>query len=265
MPDGMTARARARARTVDALRAGGVVAAEDEADDLMRAAASAGDLASMVARRLAGEPTAWITGRADFLGVDVVVDPGVYVPRWKTEALACHAIDHLPAGGTALDLCTGSGAVAAFLAHGRPEARVVGTDVDEAAVRCARRNGIEAYRGDLFGPVPAVLRAAVDVIVSVPPYVPDGMLRLLPPDVTAHEPLSALGGGPDGLSVARRIVAASRHWLRSGGWLVIEAGLDQIGQLERVFLEHGFLLDGVIEDGDGDPAGVCGSTGVGTF
>lgn len=251
-----------RTGTVAALRAGGVVAAEEEADDLIAAARSHAALASMVARRLRGEPTAWIIGRVDFLGVTIQLDPGVYVPRWKTEALALHALDHLAPGGTAADLCTGSGAIGSFLARRRPGARVVGTDVDELAVRCAGRNGIEVFAGDLFDPLPEALRGTVDVVVSVPPYVPDGMLQFLPPDVTAHEPLRALSGGADGLAVASRIVESSPGWLRAGGSLVVEVGVDQMGQLKRLFAQHGLRPHAVIEDGDGDPAGVCGSTPV---
>jgi len=249
-----------RASTVEVLRAGGLVAAEEEADDLIAAARSDADLAAMVARRLAGEPTAWITGRAAFWGMEVGVDAGVYVPRWKSEALAAHALAHLPARGTAVDLCTGSGAIAAFLAHRRPDSRVIGTDVDEAAVRCAERNGVEAYAGDLLDPLPSAVRGSVDVVVAVPPYVPDGMLRFLPPDVTAREPPHALRGGDDGLAVVRRIVASSAGWLRAGGSLGVEVGVDQIRPLERLFVQHDFRLHTVIEDGDGDPVGVCGST-----
>lgn len=249
-----------RPRTVDALRAGGLVAAEEEADDLIAAARSPAELAAMVARRLDGEPTAWITGRTRFCGLTIRVDHGVYVPRWKTEMVAAHALAHLPPGGTAVDLCTGSGAVGAVLARRSPASQVLGTDLDALAVACAEANGVDARAGSLFDPLPRDLRGAVDVVVAVPPYVPDGMLRLLPPDVTATEPLRALSGGDDGLRVARRIVEAGPGWLRAGGSLVVEVGVDQIVPLEALFVRHGFRLHAVIEDGDGDPAAVCGST-----
>ncbi len=249
-----------RAHTVDALRAGGLVAAEDEADDLIAAARSPAELAAMVARRLGGEPTAWITGLARFCGLTMRVHRGVYVPRWKSELLVAHALAHLPHGGTAVDLCTGSGAIGAVLARQSPASRIFGTDVDASAVACAEANGVDARTGSLFEPLPHGLRGAVDVVVAVPPYVPDSMLRLLPPDVTATEPLHALSGGDDGLAVARRIVEAGPGWLRAGGSLVVEVGVDQIEPLEALFVQHGFRLHAVIEDGDGDPAGVCGST-----
>ena len=116
----------------------GFVAPQDEADDLI--ADAAGDavlLRAVVERRLTGEPLAWITGHVQFCEVDVRVDAGVYVPRWQSEALARRAVARLPAGGTAIDLCTGSGAIAKVLTTARPRARVVATDVDRRAVACA--------------------------------------------------------------------------------------------------------------------------------
>src|SRR5437867_2356239 len=119
-----------RSETIDALRAAGVVGAERDADDLLAAATTADELAVMVARRLRGEPTPWIVGSTRFLGHDIEIRTGVYVPRWHTEHVARHAARHLPADGIAVDVCTGSGAVGAFLARVRPGSRVVGTDVD---------------------------------------------------------------------------------------------------------------------------------------
>src|SRR5690606_9599696 len=122
----------------------GFVAADDEADELLaRASGDAELLASLVERRLTGEPLAWITGSVTFCDLEIRVDPGVYVPRWQTEALAGRAIERLPPAGVAVDLCTGSGAIAATVAAARPKARVVGTDVDERAVACAATNGVE--------------------------------------------------------------------------------------------------------------------------
>jgi release factor glutamine methyltransferase len=238
-----------------------VVAAEEEADELLAAAGSAAELAAMLARRLDGEPTAWITGRTTFLGIGLGVDAGVYVPRWKTEAVARHALAHLPVGGNAVDLCTGSGAIAAFLARHRPNARVVGTDIDPLAVACARSNGVEAYAGNLFDPVPQELLGTLDLVVAVPPYVPDAMLRFLPRDVVAHEPAHALAGGGDGLVVAEQLVSSSVDWLHHDGSLVIEVGVDQVEQVAGLMAPHGLVLHEVVHDGDGDPSGVCASLG----
>lgn len=249
-----------RVAAVAVLRQAGLMAAEEEADDLIAAAAAAGDeagLQAMVARRLAGEPTAWIVGRVDFLGVEVRIEPGVYVPRWKSEQVARHALAHLPDDGVAVDLCTGSGALAAFLRQQRPRAWVAATDVDPAAVACARRNVVDAHVGDLFDPLPATLAGRVDVVAAVPPYVPDDMLALLPRDVVGREPRHALAGGGDGLDVVERIIEAAGRWLRPGGAVVVEAGIDQVALLADRMVHHGLVVHDVVVDGDEDACGVC--------
>src|SRR4051794_30852448 len=125
----------------------GFVAADEEAAELVEAAGGErGRLDAMVARRLTGEPLAWITGWADFCGRRITIHPGVYVPRWQTEPMVERALERLPNRGTAIDLCTGSGAVATVL--GAKAARVVASDLDPKAVACARANGVEAYAGD---------------------------------------------------------------------------------------------------------------------
>ena len=121
----------------------GFVAAEEEARELSERAA--GDLElldALVRHRLTGEPLAWITGRASFCGIEIRVDPGVYVPRWQSEPLARRAVERLPAAGTAIDLCTGSGAIAKVLSIQQPEALVLATDLDQLAVACATANGV---------------------------------------------------------------------------------------------------------------------------
>lgn len=246
-----------RAGAVAALREAGFVAADEEAAELVAAAADGRALQAMLARRLAGEPTAWIVGQVDFLGVPVRVEPGVYVPRWKSEEVARHALAHLPEGGVAVDVCTGSGALAAFLQQQRPRARIGATDIDPAAVACARGNGVDAHVGDLFDPLPRELVGRVDVVVAVPPYVPDGMLGLLPRDVVGRESRHALAGGVDGLDVVQRVVAEAAQWLRPGGAVIVEAGIDQVGEVAERMADHGFVVHEVVVDGDGDPCGAC--------
>jgi release factor glutamine methyltransferase len=201
------------------LIAAGFVAAEEEAAELL---AAPGDLEAMVARRLTGEPLAWITGTAPFCGLWIRVDPGVYVPRWQTEALAWRAVERLPADGIAIDLCTGSGAIAKVLMTHRPGARVIASDVDPAAVACARSNGVEAYVGDLFEPLGDVV---ADVIVGVVPYVPTQSLGLLQRDTFTFETPLAYDGGTDGLDIVRRVIAEAPKHLR--GSLLLELGGDQ--------------------------------------
>jgi release factor glutamine methyltransferase len=227
----------------------GFVAADEEAEDLLRTADGDGELLdALVARRLTGEPIAWITGRISFCGLELRVDPGVYVPRWHTEPLARRAAERLPDEGTAIDLCTGTGAIAAVLAAARPAARVVATDLDERAVVCARANGVDAYHGDLFAPVPAELFGRVDVVAGVVPYVPTPSLSLLQRDTFAFESGLSYDGGDDGADVLRRVLVDSTAFLRPGGALLLELGGDQADllgpELERLrYGDVGLLFD----------------------
>ncbi len=196
-----------RTRAIRELAEGGCVAPEAEADTLLTAAREGvGPIEELVRRRLRGEPLAWITGSVTFCGLRVRIDPRVFVPRPQTEAMARRAIELLPDEGIAVDLCTGSGAVAVVLAAARPRAIVVGTDVDPLAVECARRNGVPATEGDLDVPLPFTLRGRVDLMTAVVPYVPTEELHLLPRDVLAQEPRRALDGGSGG---TRQLVRAA--------------------------------------------------------
>lgn len=251
------------ARTVDelteVLELAGFVAADEEAVELVEAAhGDAAAVDGMVARRLTGEPLAWITGSVTFCGLRLQVDPGVYVPRWQTELVARRAVERLPADGTAVDLCTGCGAVAAVLADRRPGARVAATDLDEGAVACARANGVDAHTGDLFAALPAALRAAgeVDLVVAVVPYVPTPALALLPHDTLTFETTRPYDGGPDGTDVLRRVVAGSAEVLRPGGALVLELGGGEADALAGDLAARGFTDVAVLTDEDGDVRGI---------
>jgi len=235
----------------------GFVSAEEEAALLL--AASGGDaaaLGAMVERRLTGEPLAWITGGVTFCGVEVRVDPGVYVPRWQSEALALRAAARLPAGGVAVDLCTGSGAIARVLAWRVPGTRVMATDVDARAVACAAANGVEVYRGDLFAPLPPALAGAVDVVVAVVPYVPRDELPLLQRDTFTFETPLAYDGGDDGCDVLRRVLRDGVGWLRRGGAMLLELGGSQASLLSADLEALGYGGVQVIADEDGDVRGV---------
>lgn len=234
------------------MAAGGFLAAEPEADHLLRASeAGAGSIDELVRRRLDGEPLAWITGSLTFCGVTVRVDPGVFVPRPHTEALVRRAIELLPPDGIAVDLCTGSGAVAAVLAFGRPEASIVATDIDPVAVACARRNGVRALLGDLDAPLPASWRGRVDLMTAVVPYVPTEEFHLLPRDVQTHEPRRALDGGAGGTAVLVRAAEAAARWLRPGGSVLLEIGGHQAGEMTRVFAALGLAEIQVHRDDEG--------------
>ncbi len=195
-------------------------------------------------------------GSVDFCGTQVKVHAGVYVPRRQTEPLTRRAAALLPPTGVAVDLCTGSGAIARVLRELAPSATVVATDVDAAAVACARDNGVDALLGDLDEPLPASLRRRVDVITAVVPYVPTGALRFLPRDVTAFEPRVALDGGEHGLGPLFSVIGRSTRWLRPGGRLLTELGGDQAAPVTARMEAAGFGDVIVLRDDDGDDRGI---------
>ncbi len=240
----------------------GCIAAGEEADELIRAAAGDPDvLDDLVSRRTNGEPIAWLTGAVTFCGVELLVAPGVYVPRWQTEALARRAATLLPVAGVAADLCTGVGAIAAVLAAAVPTAQVVATELDPTAVQCARRNGVEVFEGFLDDPLPRELAHRVDVLTAVVPYVPTGSLRLLPRDVRRFEPRLALDGGVDGTDLLEEVARRSVGWLSPGGWLLLELGGDQAEPIGQLLHELGFVGLDVMADDDGDPRAICARLG----
>jgi release factor glutamine methyltransferase len=179
----------------------------------------------LVRRRAEGEPTAYLVGRREFYGRPFRVDPRVLVPRPETELLVEAALAALPPGGSALDLCTGSGCVAVSLALAEKEARVVATDVSEDALALARENAaalgavVEFATGDLWSAVHGARR--FHVIASNPPYIPTKELPGLSREVR-REPCIALDGGDDGLALLRRIVEGAPSRLEPGGTLCLE-------------------------------------------
>jgi release factor glutamine methyltransferase len=228
------------------------VAAEEETDELLAAAVTGAELEALVERRLTGEPLAWITGTAPFCGRMVTVTPGVYVPRWQTELLAERALERLPSGGIAIDVCTGSGALAVVLAS-RP-GQVYATDLSPEAVECARVNGVDAYLGDLFAPLPEGVVA--DVVTSVVPYVPTSELGLLQRDTFTFETPLAYDGGPDGCSLLRRALSGAARRLRPGGALLLELGGDQASLIADDLEYAGYVDVKVLKDEDGDVRGI---------
>jgi release factor glutamine methyltransferase len=245
------------ASLTELLARAGFLAADEEATQLLDAAAGDHDsLDAFVVRRLTGEPLAWITGKTLFCGVEVHVDPGVYVPRWLSEPLAIRAAERLPAHGCAVDLCTGSGALAKVLMTRQPSARVVAADVDARSVACAEANGVEVYRGDLFAPVPDALVGQVDVVVGVVPYVPTSELPLLQRDTFAFESALSYDGGPDGTDFLRRVLTDGRRFLRSGGALLLELGGDQDVVIGSELARLGYRDVQVLADEDGDVRGI---------
>lgn len=241
------------------LRAAGCVFAEDEAQILLSSARTGEELDAMVSRRADGEPLEYIVGWAEFCGLRILVDPGVFVPRLRSEFLVSVATrlvredvppQTLAAGPVIVDLCCGTGAlglaVAAQLeAHPtgsfarkasieaaesanepRGSAELHAADLDLAAVACARRNvepaGGRVYQGDLFGALPVTLRGRTGVLICNAPYVPTSEIAFMPAEAREHEALMALDGGCDGLTILRRVAGDAPAWLAPGGVLLVE-------------------------------------------
>ena len=217
--------------------------AEDEARLLVAAARTPEELAVMVDSRVAGLPLEHVIGWAEFCGLRIAVDPGVFVPRRRTEFLVEQALPLIRLRDIVVDLCCGAGAIGTALAASESRLEVHAVDIDPAAVACARRNlqgrGGLAYEGDLFDPLPPALRGRVAVIVANVPYVPSDEVRLLPAEARAHEPRVALDGGPDGLGVLRRAAAGAPDWLVPGGHLLIETSDGQAPRAVSAFAASG--------------------------
>jgi len=245
------------AAVAERLAAAGCVSARAEARWLLEETGGEPEaLEAMVARRAAGEPLQYVIGWAPFGPLRIHVGPGVFVPRPETEGLADLAARHLRESPLeerlALDLCTGSGAIACFLAATVPGGRVVATELDPAALVWAHRNcaehGVELLGGDLDQPLPAALAGRVRVLCANVPYVPRAQIATLPHDVQEHEPHLALDGGPDGLDVLRRVAAVAPRWLAPGGALFCEIGEDQGTAATALFQAAGLTEVAVLPD-----------------
>ncbi|MBB6627475.1 putative protein N(5)-glutamine methyltransferase [Nocardioides sp. KIGAM211] len=210
---------------VTRLRAAGCVYAEDEARLLAAAATSAADLERLVLARVAGSPLELLLGYAEFCGLRVAVAPGVFVPRQRTALLVDEATALLRPGAVVVDLCCGTGAIAAVLAGRSPDLEVWAADVDPDAVACARRNlpPARVLEGDLFAALSPGLAGRVDVLACNAPYVPTDAIALMPPEARDHEHRVALDGGPEGLDLHARVAAGAPAWLAPGGTVLIES------------------------------------------
>jgi release factor glutamine methyltransferase len=240
---------------VDRLRTAGCVFAEDEARLLVDAAGTPSELAALVDRRVAGEPLEQVLGWVEFFGLRIAVDPGVFVPRRRTEVLVREAASLARPGAVVVDLCCGSGALGVALASVVEGIELHAADLDPSAVACARRNvgtiGGQVHAGDLFDALPASLRGRVDVLLANVPYVPSSGIESMPREAREHEPRSALDGGRDGLDVARRVVADAPDWLRPGGSLLFETGSGQAPAAVDVVAGSGLRARVVTEDDRG--------------
>jgi release factor glutamine methyltransferase len=230
------------------LRAAGCVFAEEEAELILAEAAPA-DVRRMVAERASGRPLEQVVGWAEFDGLRIVVEPGVFVPRRRSALLvdlATRRVRETP-GAVVVDLCCGSGALGAAVLARVPTAEVYAADVDPAAVACARRNlpAGQVLEGDLFDALPLELRARVDVLVVNAPYVPTAAIATMPPEARDHEHLVALDGGADGLDVQRRVIAEAARWLAPDGELLVETGRHQVPATIAAMTAAGFVAEPV--------------------
>jgi len=210
---------------------------------------------ALIERRVAGEPTQYLTGTREFYGRPFAVDPRVLIPRPETELLVDKVLGAIPKETPCrmLDLCTGSGCIAVTVAAERPKTSVVATEVSKGACEVARANAaalkvadrVQVLEGDLFGPLePGSL---FDVAVSNPPYVPSGEIPGLSAEVR-REPMLALDGGGDGLEVTRKLAAQAAQWLRPGALFALEIHEARGAEVVRLLESAGFDRAGLEKD-----------------
>lgn len=245
------------------LQQAGCVFALEEADLLLRGAASVSEAEKLLERRLTGEPLEYVLGWAEFLGQRVRVWPGVFIPRRRTEFLASAALDSASRRGAPvlLDLCCGAGALSAVFAAAFHRAELHAADLAPDAVAAARANlgeRAQVHQGDLFDALPLQLRGRFDVVAANAPYVPTEQLPFLPREARNYEPAAALDGGREGLVLLRRIAAQAPEWLSPGGELLVECSGGQAPGLAEDFDAAGFDA-GVRTDPDTDTAVVSGT------
>jgi release factor glutamine methyltransferase len=199
-------------------------------------------LNGLVARRLAGEPIAYITGEREFFGLPFKVTPAVLIPRPDTELLVELALERLAPQQRLLDMGTGSGAIAVAAAHTRPDLAVTALDVSDDALAIARMNAaangarVHFVRSDWFA---GLGDARFDLIASNPPYIVAGDAHLSEGDLR-FEPVDALTDHADGLSDLRQIVDGAGAHLNAGGWLLLEHGYDQAGAVRALLTARGY-------------------------
>lgn len=215
---------------------------------------------AVLARRAAREPLAYIIGRREFWSLDFEVGPGVLIPRPESEIMVEEALKRFPIIGAPLcvaDLGTGSGCLLLAFLSERPEAEGLGVDISEDALAIARRNaaslGLDRRTQFLRNDWMSALSGTWEVIFINPPYIIEGELDGLDPEVSRYEPRAALDGGPDGLCAYRRIAGLLRPRLAPEGRVFLEVGQGQAGPVEHIFSEKGLNIEGTVFDLAGIP------------
>jgi len=223
----------------------------------------------LIERRAVGEPLQYITGHQEFYGLDFIVTPDVLIPRPETEFLierVMKLVKERRDSPLIVDVGTGSGCIAVAVAVQLPRARLIATDASPAALSVARSNAerhgvrdrIEFLEGDLFAPLAELrLEGAVDVLASNPPYVNEETFELLQREVRDWEPREALFGGVDGLDFYRRLIAESPHYLKPGGYVVLEIGFSQVDSISEMVKGNALELVDITPDLQGIPRTLC--------
>ena len=230
---------------------------------------AAARLESYVVRRASREPLQLIIGTVGFRYLDIEVRAGVFIPRPETEVLAGEAIARVPDGGTVVEPCTGTGAIACAIASESQAATVIATDISPRAVDLARVNARRAQvtvgvlHGDLLEPVSHAHNGQVDVLVSNPPYLRPQDLRDREPEVVEWDPPEALVSGPSGHEITDRLIADAAQWLRPGGWLLLEVDAARAGDTAKRAAAAGLTETGVLRDLTGSERVVIARRGRG--
>ncbi|PGZ79547.1 putative protein N(5)-glutamine methyltransferase [Priestia megaterium] len=230
---------------INKLRTAGCVFAEEEARLLISEAQTLDKLTDMVEQRTTGLPLEHIVGWADFCGIRIEVEQGVFIPRRRTEFLVQQAASLTTPGSIIVDLCCGTGAVGAALAKIIGHIELYATDIDPASVKCARHNttffGGNVYKGDLYHPLPSALHNRVDILVANAPYVPTDSMGLLPQEARKYEKRVAFDGGMGGLAVQKRVASEAPIWLAPGGYLLVETSQKQALQTAKILAQNGLI------------------------
>jgi release factor glutamine methyltransferase len=245
-------------------------------------AATAEKYFALIARRTAGEPTQYLTGKQEFWALEFEVTPAVLIPRPETEHAIEVALERLGARGIKInmktgapnpalrvaDVGTGSGCIAVALARELPHAEIIATDISARALEVGKRNATRHEVADRIKFVEANLLESVshestittheslpfDLIVSNPPYISHADSASLPTEVRDHEPHSALFGGPSGVEIYSRLIQQAGAALRPGGILVLELGYDSADAVRKMFhMEHRWANISITNDLAGIP------------
>jgi release factor glutamine methyltransferase len=217
-----------------------------------------------VRRRAQREPVQYILGKAEFWSLTFNVSPAVLVPRADTEVLVEEALNRIEGEARVLDVGTGSGVIAIALAREKPDIKVTALDCSEEALDVARgnaqRNGVAGRVSCLTGDLAKLPSGPFDLMVSNPPYIPTGEWAKLMPEVRIYEPRQALDGGIDGLQAYRHLANQAQQILGPGGWLLVEVGVGQAGDVSALFEAAGLTEIGQRNDYAGIPRVVMART-----